>query len=236
MKHIVFLPGLGCDHRLFSYQEDKLKGEYTTKVIVCNTENRMADHVKFVFDNSPEKFILVGHSFGGWIAQWMAIEAPERISNLILIGTGTGKLTPNLKNIFIEMKEFFERNQASTFFEKIRSLTMHEKRKNDEPLHELIKNMQSNFSKEQLLNQVNTDLEARDTSEYLKNISTKTLLIHGKQDSFYEKDMLLLRSQIPNNYYVEIDDCGHMVPIEQEVVLTHIIKLWLEGVNNSLTT
>ena len=54
---------------------------------------------EFVLDSSPEKFILVGHSFGGWIALWIAIEAPERISNLILIGTGTGKLTPDLKKL-----------------------------------------------------------------------------------------------------------------------------------------
>ena len=109
---------------------------------------------------------------------------------------------------------------------------MHEKRKKDERLHELIKNMQSSFSKEQLLNQVNTDLEARDTNEYLKNINTKTLLIHGKQDSFYEKDMLLLKKHIPYNYYIEIDDCGHMVPIEQEAAVTYIIKLWLDMVDD----
>lgn len=80
MNHIVFLPGLGCDETLFSHQEKNLQKEYITKTLVCNTKDRMADHVKFVLDNSPDKFILVGHSFGGWIAQWVAIDAPERIS------------------------------------------------------------------------------------------------------------------------------------------------------------
>lgn len=228
MKNIIFLPGLGCDHRLFSHQETNLKEQYNTKVIVCDKKEYMSDHVNYVLENSPEKFIIVGHSFGGWIAQWIAIEAPERVSGLILIGTGTGKLTLELKNIFTEMKTFFENDRADEFFEKINTLVVHERRRNDIKLRNIIKDMQSTFTNKKLINQVNTDLEARDTSDFVKNIKMRTLIIHGRQDLFYEGDMLFLKNHIPNNNYVEIDDCGHMVPIEQPAAVTAVIKLWLD--------
>lgn len=230
MESVVFLPGLGCDQNLFSNQLDVLKSKYTTQVIICDARDKMSDHINFVLERTPEKFSLVGHSFGGWIAQWLAIKAPERISNLILIGTGTGKLTPALEEIFIEMKTFFERNLASEFFKKINPLLMHESKKEDRSLQDLINKMQSDFSIEKLLNQVYTDLEAKDTSDHLENIKCKTLLIHGKQDAFYSKDMQFLKNKILHSNYIEINDCGHMVPLEQPVAVTALIEMWL-GIN-----
>lgn len=260
MENIIFLPGLGCDHHLFSHQLDVLKAKYTTKVIICDAKDQMADQIQFVLERSPEKFTLVGHSFGGWIAQWVAIKAPKRVSNLILMGTGTGQLTPALKEIFIEMKEFFERNKASEFFNKINPLLTHDSKleeiqlskqegknekkhenrhttkyknkqkdkKDDSKLQNLIKKMQSSFSMEKLLNQVNTDLEAKDTSDHLESIQCKTLLIHGKQDPFYEKDMYFLKNKILHCDYIEINDCGHMVPLEQPLAVTSLIETWLD--------
>lgn len=234
MKNIVFLPGLGCDHQLFSHQIDHLNSAYTTKVVVCDSKDSMAGHIEYVLDNAPSKFDLVGHSFGGWIAQWIAIKAPERVSSLILIGTGTGKLTAELKDIFIGMKTYFEDNRANEFFDRTNPLVTHENKKNDVEVHQLIKSMQSNFTIENLLNQVNTDLEAKDTCDDLRNIKCSTLLIHGNQDAFYQEDMQFLKNHIPNNHFIEINNCGHMVPIEQPEAVSSLIKLWIEIMDSKI--
>ena len=86
MKNVIFLPGFVCDERLFSHQMATLSRDFNTKVIVCKTSNNMQGHIDDVLNQAPDKFILVGHSFGGWIAQWIAIQAPQRVSKLILIG------------------------------------------------------------------------------------------------------------------------------------------------------
>ena len=227
MKTAIFLPGLGCDQRLFTHQIKALKDNLNTKVIVCHTSDNMHGHIQHVLNHSPEQFVLIGHSFGGWVAQWIAIHAPERVSELILIGTGTGELTPTLRNIFTEMLHFFKNNKASEFLDKIRPATVYEKKANDSKLIDIIKIMQNEFPQNGLINQAKTDLEGMNTIKKLKQIQCPTLLIHGKHDPFYKKDMGILKKNIQKNTYVEIDQCGHMIPMEKPEIISALIRDWL---------
>ncbi len=226
-KHIVFLPGLGTDERLFNEQLTELKKKYTTHVIVCDQHTNVSDHAEFVLKQVPKNFVLVGHSFGGWVAQWMAIKAPERVSHLILIGTGTGYLTPELKATFTEMLDAFQNNAQVSFFDKIRPQTVSRKKIKDEKLMGTLKSMSSEFSVQGLINQALTDLQGGDTTEELPNIIARTLLIHGQEDKFYENDMQVINEKIPNSNYIEIPDCGHMLPLEKGKTISTLIKLWI---------
>lgn len=226
-KHIVFLPGLGTDERLFNEQLRELKKKYTTQVIVCDKHTTVSDHVDYVLKQVPKSFVLVGHSLGGWIAQWMAIKAPERISHLVLIGTGTGGLTPTLKSLFNEMLEAFKNNAKIPFFDKLRPQTVSKKKIKDEKLMDTIKTMSTQFSDQGLINQALTDLHGGDTTEELSNIMARTLVIHGQEDKFYENDMQIISEKIPNANYIEIPDCGHMLPLEKGKTISTLIKLWI---------
>lgn len=119
MTNTIFLPGLGSDGRLFKellsnkYPQDK------TRTIVCKHHNNMEQHIEYILNNSPSEFNLVGHSFGGWVAQWVAIKAPQRVNSLVLIGTSTGKLNDNLKDLFNDMLNKFKLNKAREFFDSV---------------------------------------------------------------------------------------------------------------------
>jgi pimeloyl-ACP methyl ester carboxylesterase len=62
----------------------------------CDSIGAMADSVLALLDHlGIEEFILMGHSMGGMIAQEMAAKAPDRVSKLILYGTGPLGLMPD---------------------------------------------------------------------------------------------------------------------------------------------
>jgi proline iminopeptidase len=50
------------------------------------------DAVRLADDLELETFDLFGHSFGGWVAQEVALRYPERVSTLILASTTPGQL------------------------------------------------------------------------------------------------------------------------------------------------
>jgi 2-succinyl-6-hydroxy-2,4-cyclohexadiene-1-carboxylate synthase len=47
-----------------------------------------------VLEDSPERFVLAGYSMGGRIALYVALEAPERVSRLVLISATAGIADP----------------------------------------------------------------------------------------------------------------------------------------------
>ncbi len=62
----------------------------------CRSIGEMADSVLGLLDNlGIGEFILMGHSMGGMIAQEMAARAGDRVSKLILYGTGPLGLMPD---------------------------------------------------------------------------------------------------------------------------------------------
>jgi pimeloyl-ACP methyl ester carboxylesterase len=85
--HVLFVPGMMCDHRLFEPQILSLSHEYTTDVAkICNAET-IAQMAGDILAQAPDVFALVGLSMGGIVAMEMLRRAPQRISRIALLDT-----------------------------------------------------------------------------------------------------------------------------------------------------
>jgi 2-succinyl-6-hydroxy-2,4-cyclohexadiene-1-carboxylate synthase len=51
--------------------------------------------VRRVLEHAPERFVLCGYSLGGRVALHVALEAPERVSRLVLVSTTAGIEDPS---------------------------------------------------------------------------------------------------------------------------------------------
>jgi len=152
------------------------------------------------------KFVLVGHSFGGAVITDYAIKNPERIEGLILMATaGVFKLNPlfrlglNMPIWFLRLVSPLTRTWLSA------------------PPHALKRFYRTNLSK-----WAGWDLFA--------NIQVPTLVIRGHRDIVFERPMFeKVAASIPGAEDVDIRVSGHMVMLERREAVSRAFERFLDG-------
>ena len=85
---IIFIPGLGCDERLFSEQMKVFPNAQIMKWEVPEKDMSLSEYAQVLIKmvDDPINTILIGVSLGGIIVQFMA--SHEKFRQIILVSTG----------------------------------------------------------------------------------------------------------------------------------------------------
>lgn len=227
---LIILPGWGGNEILWQHQVKHLSDIIDVRVLVitdCDAVDKMAEEV---LENSPDNLILVGHSLGGWVAQFLAIHFPERINRLILVSTWTGRSNPELKHFFVEALKRLKNNQRDELLDEIRTNLIYQHHPEKAALLQLIKMSQSQFPTEGLINQTLAEMNSGDTITNLHKIKCPTLLIYGRQDPFFTlAEHEAMKAEIPHARLAIIEGCAHLPSIESPQTLTAEILYFIRN-------
>ena len=227
---LIILPGFGGNAALWEHQSAHLKEIADPSIIAHATDNRAKKNADAILAQCQSSFHLVGHSLGGWIAQWVAIKAPHRVKTLTLLGTWPGDSSPALLKTFRKMLTQVNSGKRESMLDAIRPTTVHPDRLNDEILMQTLKTAQDRFPTADLINQIESEIHSESTTNYLDQITCPTLVIHGRQDAFFSlKIQQNICDKIPKANMTVVEDCGHMLPIEQPQAVTSLIRLQLQS-------
>lgn len=162
--------------------------------------------------------VLMGHSMGGAIAQWLALEYPDRIHALVLMGSGAKlRVNPSLIEGII--------NDTETTIEQVNRWMWS-------------KNVPDNFREKsiEMMKQLDPktiqgDYIACDTFDVthrLSQITMPTLIIAGEHDKMTPPQLSMdITDRIPNSELVIIPDGSHMMMLEKPNETTQTIDNWL---------
>jgi pimeloyl-ACP methyl ester carboxylesterase len=162
---------------------------------------------------------LMGHSMGGAIALTMALIAPERVSRLILVGTGS---TMPVNGRII-------RGFADEVLATIKMVVgwMWAKTSPETVLVRGVERMQMVDP-----NVIIGDYIACngfDVRERLPDIQTPTLIVHGVDDRMVPlAEAQAMHEALPNSTLLEVADGGHMVHLEQDELVTSSVEKWVK--------
>ncbi len=153
----------------------------------------------------PEKFSLVGHSFGGSIAVEYANAHPERLENLVLLATAGEYPLPWFAKILMRLPLDLFRP-----FWRFR-------RRWDAELHVLKQMMLNNMSRWQ-------------GWPLLRSLALPTLVLTGERDNYFPRRVFTGVAQvIPNAEVIDVGSARHKIQLERHKAVNRAIERFIEG-------
>ncbi|QRN97111.1 alpha/beta hydrolase [Archangium violaceum] len=186
-----------------------------------------ADVAAFLDSQHIQRAVLVGHSMGSFIAQQVALEHPERVQALVLIGSAptvhgnpvAADLMSYVDTLSDPIDPVFVRDfQASTFFRPIPPSFL------DTAVSESLK-VPARVWQASL-----AGLIAEDHSARLGEISVPTLVVGGDQDGFFPvSEQQALADALPQGSFALYTQTGHAPHVEQPHRFVHDVMRFLHG-------
>jgi len=224
MRHLVLLPGFMCDADLWRDVAPDLArfGEiHYGNVYQDDTLEGMA---RRVLDESPERFVLIGFSMGGFVARVLTLMAPERVTAVAFVASSARGYS----------NEERARRQAGwqpgNRPARVNGVAagLHPDRERDPVLLERLRGMQRRLGPEVRARQA--ALVRREGYADLERITCPALVVACRQDRLRSFDETRrMAHHLPKARFEVIEDCGHMAPLEKPHELAMLLGEWIEG-------
>ncbi len=156
---------------------------------------------------------VMGQSFGGWVAAWLALERAELVDQLIL--EAPAGLRPKGKG-----------GLAKTPDEVQRQLYVHPENLRPEDASDEDPKVQ--LARLRHYNQEGADMD-EDLAGRLAEIQSLTLVLMGVEDTVIPAETgWLLKERLPNVYLTYIDDAAHNIEVDQPERVLKLVRKFLE--------
>jgi pimeloyl-ACP methyl ester carboxylesterase len=227
---LVLLPGLLCDPRLWAHQSEALSDIADVTVADMTRDDSMAGMARRALDAAPERFALAGLSMGGYVALEIMRQAPERVTRLALLDTGSRADTPEQTTRRRDLIALADRGEFKAVSPRLLPLFIHEGRLEDAALVADIAAMADAVGKEAFLRQQHAIMNRPDSRPELPGIACPTLVLCGRQDVLTPPELSEeMASLIPGADLVMVEACGHLSTMERPDEVNAAMRSWLTG-------
>jgi pimeloyl-ACP methyl ester carboxylesterase len=224
LRDLILLPGFMCDKDLWTDMVPDLEAFSRIHYGNVYEDSTLDGMARRVLDSSPDRFVLVGFSMGGFVARVLTLMAPERVSGVAFIASSARGYSA----------EETERRKAGhgRGGRAPRATSgapgLHPDRENDPVLLDRLRGMQRRLGREVRARQA--ALVRLDGYVDLERISCPSLVVacrHDRLRSFAETERMA--RHLPHASFEVIEDCGHMAPLERPHELAALLAGWIKG-------
>jgi pimeloyl-ACP methyl ester carboxylesterase len=223
---LVLVPAFGCDARLYAPQISSLSKSIAIQTLVPSSdsyENMVQDMLALVEGD----FAILGTSMGGRLALEVALEAPERVEALCVIGAGAGAVADPAAGA--KRSARIRAGERDQVIDEMSLMIAHEVGPRGVATREAFVEMGRKMDLAQLARQSDALAKRVDRWEQVASIACPTLCLWGVHDKFSPAaDGARLAEAVQDGSYVELPDCGHFPTLEYPDEATDAIATWLE--------
>jgi pimeloyl-ACP methyl ester carboxylesterase len=225
---LMLLPGLLCDAALWQAQIDRFGPRFDITVADLTRDDSLRGMVGRVLASAPPRFALAGLSMGGYVAQEIVREAPQRVSRVALLDTSA---RPDSAEQTARRRSLIKLAQTGKFkgvTPRLLPLLIHTARLDDAALTGIVMAMAERVGQAAFLRQQTAILNRPDGRPDLPRIACPTLVVCGRQDALTPPALSReMADAIPDADLLELEDCGHLSALEQPDRVNDAFEAWL---------
>lgn len=223
---ILLVPGFMTDSSLWDDCLHAFDGFEPLRHVDTSRDDSIEAIAARALAQAPEEFLLVGFSFGGYVAREIARRAPGRVKGLILIATSARGVEPKpvaagRGGSAVDDASFTGLNRRTI------ETSLHPDHVNEATV-ERIRQMSARLGGA-VFRRLSSMRRAGDIDK-LGSIACPTLVVAARDDRLRSEDEAReLYEGIPNANIAFVEHSGHMIPIEAPEALTAIVVDWLKA-------
>ncbi len=176
----------------------------------------------------PPRFAVAGLSMGGYVAQEMMRQAPERVTRLALLDTSARADTPEQRRRRRDLIALSQRGQFHGVTQRMLPQLIHPDRLGDATLVKIITEMAEAIATEGFRRQQMAILTRRDGRSDLPRITAPVLVLWGREDLLTPLSLAEeMSALIPNAKLHIVEHCGHITTLERPNEVSGALRQWL---------
>jgi len=225
MTTLVSVPAMGCDQGLYVELARGLDGIVDQQTIIADRD-RLEACVEQVLKAAPEKFVILGTSFGGRVALETALAAPDRVEGLVVIGASAGPSPDPAAGLARSRR--LRSPEFNDVLEEMANMVAHlPGRLGPQTRHAFLRMAQTQGG-DLMARQSDALAHRANLVPRLGEIACPALMLWGVEDQFVSwQDGLKMAAACQHARFVEIRDCGHFPTLEAPEETTDAIGHWL---------
>jgi pimeloyl-ACP methyl ester carboxylesterase len=217
-----------CNAQFWAEQIKVLSEGYQITCPNLANFDRFDQMANYILQQHQHNFHLIGHSMGARVALEIMRLAPHKVLSLALFDTGVRGVAEGeqqKRQVLLDLAT----NQGMFAVAKVWIPPMlHPDGRFNDDLMRRIEAMVLEYSPKQFHNQVSALLNRPPAYDLLGTIQCPTLVGYGRQDQWSTvAQHQAICQHMQNPEFCIIEDCGHMVAMEQPEVFTAILQNWL---------
>ena len=227
-RHLILLPGLLNDAALWRHQIDHLGDLAEITVGDLTQDNAIPAMAERVLGEAPRTFCLAGLSMGGYVAQEIMRQAPERVERLALCDTSARADTEAQTATRRELIKLADIGKFKGVTPRLLPNLLHPDHLKVESIAGAITEMAERVGQAAFKRQQEAILGRKDGRPDLDAIRIPTLILCGRQDKLTPLELHQeMHTHIAGSKLVVIEDAAHLPPLEQPHAVTAVLRYWL---------
>jgi len=229
---LILLPGLLCDAALWAAQAEALADIADVRIADLTRDDSIAGMAERVLAEAPPgPFALAGLSMGGYVAQDIALRAPERVSRLALLDTNARADLPEQSERRRALMGWVSDGRFAEVAPALLPILVHPSRLEDVDVAAAVIGMADRVGPDAFLRQQTAIMTRADRRAELGAIRCPTLVLCGADDALtpskvHEEMRANLPAALP---LAVVPDCGHLSTLERPGAVSAHLRNWMEA-------